>query len=245
MIISFGKGMSTPSPSANPFMNGEVEFSGAWQVGFELYDGIMYAEAVITEDGRLTVHEDFKADIWMIGGGGGTGRGKTYGDSTYCVGGGGSGYTEMLLGHNLARDVYTVTIGKGGASASEGGWNTGSVEELKTTNGGETSFGNVLSAKGGNRGVMGHTDSGRGIYFSNGTGGNDGGVVDNVHGVTSNAGENGTPGEGFIMSKFRSVEHNTDYGRADVENGIAGGWGVGNWGAPSTRGAIVIRIPLE
>jgi hypothetical protein len=47
--------------------------------------------------------------------------------------------------------------------------------------------------------------------------------------TTKDAGENGTPGAGKIMSKFWSVEHNTDYGargeklRSNGGNGGGGG----------------------
>lgn len=222
-------------PSKNPFMNGDITFNKVWKVGFEVYDGKLYAEAIIATSGTLTVNKPYLIDIWGIGGGGGTAKGKTSGMIYTFDGYGGGGYTNMLTKVLLSTGTIAVTIGAAGTSKSDSNVSS-PYDYLATTAGGATKLGNLFTANGGKRGLS----NGNGDY-SGGAGGNNGGSV-NKGTVKVRGGQNGTPGEGYITSKFRSVPHNTDYGR--TSNGSAGGWSISNKGASATPGALVLRIPL-
>lgn len=96
----------------------------------------------------------------MVFGGGGSSRSTGYG-----YGGGGGGYMATYTG-NLDEDSYIVTIGSGGETSANG------------ATGGATSFGELVSASGGGKGVLtnggdGGTGGGGGYGSSNGgTGGN-------------------------------------------------------------------------
>lgn len=234
-IRSLGNG--TIDMSKNPFMNGDITFNGQWQVGFETYDGKLYAEAIFTKSGILTVNKAYLIDIWGIGGGGGTAKGKYSGYSQYYEGHGGSGFTNMLIKALLNEGTIAVTIGAGGTSKTNGQM-PANPSYLETTAGGATKLGDLFTANGGERGLSLGNASG----YSGGNGGNNGGKV-NQGTLALKGGENGTPGEGFITSKFRSVPHNTDYGRAS--GATPGGWGMGNWGKSATAGALVLRIALS
>lgn len=71
MILKNGNGV-TPDDSRNPFANGEITFDGAWQIGWGIYNGRLYAQTVIVKSGTLTVQKQYICDLWMIGGGGGS-----------------------------------------------------------------------------------------------------------------------------------------------------------------------------
>lgn len=193
----------------------QITFDGKWSNWhIEFYDGVPYWEALFSSSGTLTNSgPSVQADAWGIGGGGG-------GDWRYAGGtlghGGGSGYLAMALAILIAaQSTMAITIGAGG--------NTGE-------NGGSTNFGS-LSALGGYHGYIWNNQS------SQGKGGSNGGKTDN----STQAGENGTPGDGKIMSKFFSVEHNNEYGARGAlkpgGDGVAYGGGGGGYldvGAPGS-----------
>lgn len=256
-IIRLGGSSATSDPSKNPFMNGDITFGGQWNVGYEIYDKKLYAEAIFTTSGVLTINKAYAVDVWGIGGGGGIAKGKTSGLTYYYEGHGGSGYTNMLLDVNIPIGSMAVTIGASGTSVINGAVKS-PYSYLNTTDGGETKLGELFTANGGGRGLS----NGNGSY-SGGNGGSNGGAV-NQNTIKTYGGENGTPGEGFIMSKFRSAEHNTDYGLKDGAS--AGGWGLHSstvvasstystviilnnsqlgYGGTATSGALVMRILLE
>ena len=197
----------------------QIWFSAKWSGWYvEIYDGVPYWEALFSESGTLTVAHGYTCDAWGIGGGGAGGNnGDTYPDST----GGGSGYTAMIENAAIPTGNTKITIGKGGDAITSGG-NTFGAPDVGA-DGGETKFLTLTALGGGGGGD------------EPGAGGSNGGKSDRV-----TAGENGTPGDGKIMSKFWSVEHNTEYGAAgqpDSSDNAPGGGGFKNVGAPcSTSG---------
>lgn len=253
MIVNGHRGMVIPDAISNPFMNGDIEYTGRWSAGFEVYDGKLYAEAILATSGSLTCHSDYTVDIWAIGAGGGTAKGKTYGLVYFYIAGGGSGYTNMLLSAVLKKGTHAITIGTAGKSGTEPNWAGGSEQSVDTTDGGETRFGSLLTAGGGKRGVITYDGA---IDFNYGLGGSNGGAI-NQNNVITEPGENGIPGDGQIMSKFYSLEHKNDYVRKSYAAGqaavntpaerccVAGGWGDGNYGSTAQDGVAIIRIPLE
>lgn len=141
---------------------------------------------------------------------GGGGAGDSFYQSGHNYGnGGGSGYTNM---------VENVTISAGGHAVSIGAGSTALGSQ-----GGSTKFLD-LTCKGG----YGGSSSGK-------NGGNGG-----SNGATSGktGGENGSPGDGKIMSKFWSTEHNTEYGAGgkpgEDDNNGGGGGGYLDVGAPTS-----------
>lgn len=98
-----------------------------------------------------------RVELYCIGAGGGGGSGARGLSGTNHSGGGGGGAGQMVIAALLASDcssTETVTIGGGGtggaAKTADGAGNDGSV-------GGDTSFGMLVVAKGGNFGLGGVT----------------------------------------------------------------------------------------
>lgn len=248
MIIKNGSVGGIPNASRNPFLNGEITFDGPWQVGWEIYDGKLYAEAVIVKSGTLTVQKQYICDLWMIGGGGGS---ATMTSSYYdWRAGGGSGFTEAAIGKILGIALHPVTIGAGGANR-ESYKETNYSTDVAGTQGGKTSMLGV-SANGGNPGKIAITNEENQPHtWSIGTGGSNGGTAwrTSVGGsmtAKQAPGENGTPGAGKIMSRFWDATKNTDYGRANGTAAQGAGWGLSGagYGAGGTSGALVIRIAI-
>lgn len=98
----------------------------------------------------------FRVDLWGAGAGGSNSASTT----PYRTGGGGGAYVSKTFLASELSASETVTIGAGGSGGADGGDNAGS-------DGGDTSFGSLLTASGGKTG---------------GTAG-DGGVTDNAGGV--------------------------------------------------------------
>jgi hypothetical protein len=186
--------------SKKPPLTFDGKWSG-WHV--ETYEGKPYWEALFSSSGVVTNSGgSCKCDAWGIGGGGAGGQTQT--SRMDQVGtGGASGYTNMVEGLTIpANSTTAITIGAGGGGALSGSKRVGEA-------GGDTSF-QTLTCAGGSGG----DDSSQGTYSSYrdvpaAKGGSDGGVYKTIF-----AGENGTPGDGKIMSKFWSVEHNHEYGAA-------------------------------
>ena len=109
-----------------PFDGGNVlEFSG-------------YKMHVFTSSGTFKVAKGGVCTIFLIGGGGGTGS------ACYHNGGGGAGGAVLVESYTLATGAYAVTVGEGGA-----GGGTTSECCLAGTNGEDSMFGNLWTAKGG------------------------------------------------------------------------------------------------
>ena len=180
-----------------------IDFDGKWSGWhIEIYEGKPYWEALFASSGTLTNYDSaYTCDVWGIGGGGAGG----YRYTGYEGRGGaaaGSGYTNMVENVTLPAKTTPITIGSGGNTQNT--YNANSADSY------------TLGAKGGNTTFLTLTCAGgNGGGNSPGTGGSNG-AGDSGSG---SAGENGTPGDGKIMSKFWSVEHNTEYGSAGVKVG--------------------------
>lgn len=147
--------------SGHPF---DFEYTGNY---YEREDNVIELHT----SGTFTLPKSQKVDIFCVGGGG-SGFGDGTNDSSSPSGGGGGGYTK-LLSTTLPSGSYSCTIGAGGVN----------------NNGGTTSFGELVSAAGGNMGTYNN---------SNVTGGNggSGGGGDNGQG-----GSNGSNGQGTNVGK--------------------------------------------
>ena len=213
----------------------KIEYDGKWSGWtLELYDGVLYWEALFSTSGVLMNYGvEYTCDAWGIGGGGSGGNYSTSNMGGMGTGGG-SGYTNMVESITIPTGATAVTIGAGGSQLTTGNVNT-STQYYAGESGGATTF-LALSCSGGGGGSP--SSSGR---KSAGAGGSNGGTSTNIS--TAGGGANGTPGAGKIMSKFWSVEHNTEYGAGGIAVGTSssnkggGGGGymaVGN--ANSTHG---------
>ena len=214
MLIKQGGAGGGVDASGKPNITFDGKWSG-WHV--EFYGGVAYWEALFQTSGTLSVRGQYTADAWGIGGGGASGQ-YYRGGYTYTTGGG-SGYTNMTTGLSLTGSM-AVTIGAGATTQRTLG-NT----EREGGKGGTTSF-MSLSCAGGN--------GGRGDSVSGGAGGSNGSG-------SGNGGSNGSPGDGKIMSKFWSAEHNTEYGAGGTSAYNTGGGGggyleVGKSGGPAGHG---------
>lgn len=242
------KGGVTPDDSRNPFLNGDITFNAPWQVGYEVYDGVLYAEAIIVKSGTLTVSKQYLMDLWMIGGGGGDAVANNYYQNKQeGRGGGGSGHTTLALAVTLTVGTHAVTIGAVGANKTVK-CGTEPAGTYSGTAGGTTTLGEQ-SANGGSPGsvsIYGSSGSSGCNGRSGGAGGSKGGTA-STSSIMTAPGENGTPGDGYIMSRFRDAAHNEDYGRTGtgVSSVKGGGWGLNGSGYGSgTSGALVIRIAV-
>lgn len=250
MLVKMGGGVGgTPDDSQNPFINGDITFSAPWQVGYEVYDGVLYAEAIIVKSGTLTATKQYLIDLWMIGGGGGDAVANSFNYNTQDGrGGGGSGHTTLALAVTLTVGTHAITIGAAGANKTVRCGQT-SAGTYSGTAGGTTTIGDQ-SATGGSPGsvsIYGSSSSSGCNGRSGGAGGSKGGTA-NSNSIMTAPGENGTPGDGHIMSRFRDAAHNKDYGRTGTgaSSVKGGGWGLNGSGYGSgTSGALVIRIPVE
>lgn len=93
------------------------------------------------------------------GGGGGSGSGRRAGTGSVCIGGGAGGGGHFVKKVIRASDIsgpVTITVGAGGLAGAAPGTNTSG---LPGSYGGDSSFGSLVVAKGGVRGVGGGTSS--------------------------------------------------------------------------------------
>lgn len=195
-----------------------IDFNGKWIKWFvEFYDGDVYWEAQFFSSGTLTVTGAYTADAWGIGGGGslmGTGA-----DSIT-----GRGNVAMALGVALSGSI-PIAIGKGGDH--QGG------------EGGDTSLGSLLTAKGGR---YGETAIGLPYRFGDADKANEAGA-NGTSGATTRA-----PG-GFLALGdggwlyWRTGD--TRYLTYDGEGyGASGGTNGSSYSGSGHDGALVIRIMI-
>lgn len=188
--------------------------------------------------GTITFLNPAVIDIFCVGGGSGGNGGST---KTSLMGGGGSGGYTATIRKQSVSGSYDVSIGAGGAGGQS--LSTSSPNVLGAA-GGATSFGNILSANGGNGGSVNKNGN------SGGSGG--GGSVDSssdygAGGSDGNGGEYGYPvnitggaGQGATTREFgetngklyagggggsRSMAGNAPI----VSPGGEGGGGAGSW----------------
>lgn len=184
-----------------------------------------YEVIALLTSGTLEFSREFEADIFLVGGGGGTTDGR-WGNQP--CGGAGGGYTELFAGIDITQEV--VTIGEGGAVGSTGG--TTSVGSY-SVNGGNPNDGGT----GGTGGAKGGDSS----QYS-GKNGEDGTPAFNENGATpfGGAGGGGTSSQENIGLGGQGGGANGEYGS---RNAIAGttntGGGAGGHGYnDNAKGAV-------
>lgn len=183
----------------------KITFDGKWSGWrLEFYSDEPYWEALFQSSGTLSVDGQYTADAWGIGGGGAGGQ---YYSGSYYYTGGGSGYTNMISGVSIIGAI-PVSIGAGAQTQNRVG-----SANYTGADGGSTNF-MSLTCAGGKGGAGGSRTGGEG--GSNGSGSGSGGT-------------NGSPGNGKIMSKFWSAEHNTEYGQGGSPSSSNCGGGGGGY----------------
>ena len=194
----------------------QISFDGKWSGWhIEVYKGEPYWEALFSSSGTLVSLANYTADLWGIGGGG-AGSYVNFGGYLYGFGGG-SGYTNMVENTAILPGGHVVTIGAGGGSGANGSGGN------RAEPGGQTVF-LTLTCSGGQGGLSNEGNYHNVSEAPAAPGGSNGGKT-NI-----DAGENGSPGAGKIMSKFWSVEHNYEYGSKGLRYSSNGGDGGGGGG---------------
>lgn len=185
---------------------------------------------IITSSGTWTVPANIVGNVSVrIFGGGGGGY-------TAAGGGGGGGYMAYGEYAMTEGDTYTVTIGAGGAPASDGG--TTSFGTLLTANGGLGSTG-AAGGAGGTGGGGGDGVGGAGDY-----GGGGGGTTAGAGGTyggrggtgASSFGTNGTPLDDFEPLEFQYYPSSGAMGGYGGARGGYGGNGGGGYGTYAGMG---------
>lgn len=179
---------------------------------------------LFTENGTFKpsdygITNDDTVNIVAVGGGGG---------GTYN--GGCSGCPAYYSGKLKPDNSYAITIGKGGTGSSFWGK---SSKNTDGTNGGATSFGNLVTALGGQLGVGSNGNLIGGAIGGRGAGGGGaGGFVPNSPGNFINGG-NGGGGDSF----GNGGGGGSSSAPAGASHGVGGSGGSGSGGGGSTYGA--------
>lgn len=163
-----------------------------------------------------------KVEMWGGGGGGGDGW------NSYSGGGGGAGAYALNVFDVKPGTNITVTIGLGGN---------------RNTNGGATSFGNLMSAGGG---VHGGSAAGNPSSVLGGAGGSSTGAIVPFSGCDGQAGDTAGPG-GFGGPAFRGgkggypgFSSGSIGGGGDIPGGGGGGGGPGYIGGAGAQGVVFV-----
>lgn len=189
----------------------DFTYTGDYRIRFE--DGVVE----LLSSGEFKSLDDNNIDIFCVGGGGSGGnRSGTSGSS-----GGGGGYTATRLNNKITANTrIDVTIGNGGANGS---------------NGGTTSFGDILSANGGKGGrtnsttANGGSAGGYGGAYTGGKGGSDGASTSAGSGQGTTTREFGESTGKLYAAGGGGGCNSTDIADYDV-NGGAGSGGKGGGG---------------
>lgn len=141
-------------------------------------------QQIFTASGTYTAPAGLvRARVCCIGGGGGGGYARSgVGSSGAGAGGGAGGYSESILTAATIGASQTVTIGAGGTKG------TGATP-VAAGNGGDTSFGSLVVAKGGLAGTGGNATSGINIADAGA-----GGDAASGTGTLTASGQPGSPG---------------------------------------------------
>jgi len=244
------QGNTSPNPVYD--VNGQhvrIVYSGATQGWIPTVD----------DDVTWETPQFYSADFLVIGGGGSGAVGTSAGQSEGGAGGGAGGYRTST--QNLTPgQVYTITVGDGGASVSSAGTNGNSGSSSSISGSGITTitsagggFGATINTNGGNGGSgggggtgpstgtggLGNTPStspSQGNNGGNGTTGARAGGGGGAGSVGSNAalGVPGNGGNGLSSSITGSSVTRAGGGGAGVANAPAGTGGTGGGGAGGT-----------
>ena len=165
-----------------------------------------------------------QVQAWGAGGGGGSGNSNAT-TSAAGGGGGGGGCTQYTFPASSVSSSVTVTIGAGGAGGAAVAVSSG----LVGANGGNTTFGTLLTATGGSGGTLA-------TYNAGGAGGGNGFTAANGYGAAAGA-QSSTQGRG------NSAEYGGGSGGAgNVSNALWGaGGGNAQWGGGGGAGGCPVN----
>lgn len=240
-LIASNYSCSNASNGSNPIFKytGECSIEGSDSEGWKIK---------LNTSGTMTFTSGLSIDAFLVGGGGG-GGGK-------WGAGGGGGYTKTVTGISLSANTgYSVTIGVGGSSGSEGG--SSSVVVGSTTysvnggKGGGTGNTSAGCATGGNGGSGG--GGGGGWAGTGGTDGANGGDSGYINGASQEKYCSGGTGQGTTTREF-GISTGTLYatggagssggqqsaGKDNTGNGGGGGTTASN-GSKGGSGIVIIR----
>lgn len=174
--------------------------------GDSVYSDGTYWYHVFKSSGTFTPSQSLTADYLVVGGGGGGGNGR-------AGGGGGGGFRTSIGGSalSLTAQAYTVTIGAGGAAATQGS---------------NSIFSSITSTGGGYGGGLNST-------YAAGNGGSGGGGAGDT--VSGTSGGTGTAGQGSNGGKGKWDNANPRAGGGGGGAGAVGSDGFS--GSASTGGA--------
>jgi hypothetical protein len=191
-------------------------------------DGFEYDLYTFTGDGSITISEGGVCDVLTVGGGGG---GQTDGIDANRRAGGGAGGVRLLHSF-IAAGTYTVTVGPGGAAASNGSASSlGTLARVGGGQGGNARTGVALTVNG----------------F--GGGGSSGAVSEGGSGFTRGGGAGGTVSgsNNFDGHPVAITGTNVTYGFAS-DTGGTGAANTGNsGGAGNTSGGsgiVIVRVAV-
>ena len=201
--------------------------SASKSASFSVYES--KRTAFVLKSGTLSIPSG-SYNIAVEGGGGSGGGCSEYLENDNLLGGagGGSGYVSFKQSYSLS-GTYTLTLGKGGA---------GVTAEVNGKAGEASSFGNILSANGGNGGASGYHDAvggngeaGGGGYEQGGSGVYGGGGQGNRIVGASTYGSNGSKtaggrGSSTLANLFNITLGSGGGGGSSVGYGTGGGGGV-------------------
>lgn len=193
--------------------------SGGNSTGTYSYGGTTYSFHKFTSDGNFVIGANKTVDIFMIGGGGGSG-----GDNS---GGGGSGGLIWRPSLALTAGTYAIVIGSGGTGTTAG-------SQGSSTQGGNSTFGSLLTALGGGYGGSANKDANDG--GSGGGGGRYG--PSGTHSSATGTGVQTTDSSISADSRTYGFGFNGGDGRNDSEGPGGGGGGTGAVGSNASSGTV-------
>lgn len=188
-----------------------------------------------------------QVQAWGAAGGGGSG---TSAATTTSAGGGGGGgaCTQYTFPASGVPSSVTVTIGAGGA----GGAATATTTSLVGANGGNTTFGSLLTAKGGSGGTIagsnaGGAGGGNGLTStSQGYGGGGGSQNTASRGnIAEFGGGSGGAGNVFNNQLFGGAGANSQWGGAGGSGGSPVSSGQGRWALPAGLSTDLLTTDLS
>ena len=166
--------------------------------------------------GTITFLNPAVIDVFCVGGGGAGGNGRPA--TERAMGGGGGGYAATIRKQRVSGS-YAVTIGSGGIVPS--------ISTQPSTDGGTTSFGNLLTAEGGKHGICNNSNSGS-VATKGGDGGSGGGsatLYSQRGGSGGSDGNNGEAGLNGMAGGAGQGSTTREFGEADGKLYSGGGGG--------------------
>lgn len=205
-----------PSCYASVFTSADFTYTGTYSW---IDDGGINFRLKFLTSGVFTPKKNVKIDVFLVGGGAGGGAAATGGR-----GGGGGGRTLTHLSIELqANTAYTITVGAGGASNSNGGTTSAFGYAIS---GGNTPGNVVPGGAGGSGGGAGGRDG----YFLNGApGGSNGSAGGSLEYDSGGAGQ-GTTTREFGETSTTLYAGGGGGGAYYKNNGVGGAGGAGGGG---------------